>query len=85
MKHNNKVVSLFTALSASLLFAQGACAAVSAEQAATLKTTLTRSVASAPATPTAASRPGTAVTPRPIRLTKRAASAATRSPATSRC
>lgn len=41
MKHNNKVVSLLTALSASLLLAHGAVAAVPAEQAAMLKTSLT--------------------------------------------
>ncbi|WP_435608419.1 DUF1329 domain-containing protein [Pseudomonas knackmussii] len=41
MKHNKKVVSLLTALSASLLFAHGAMAAVSADEAAKLKTTLT--------------------------------------------
>ena len=41
MKHNKKVVSLLTALSASLLFAHGALAAVSAEEAGKLRTTLT--------------------------------------------
>ncbi|MDL2424624.1 DUF1329 domain-containing protein, partial [Pseudomonas sp. BAgro211] len=41
MKHNKKVVSLLTALSASLLFAHGAFGAVSAEEAGKLKTTLT--------------------------------------------
>ncbi|WP_069865308.1 MULTISPECIES: DUF1329 domain-containing protein [Pseudomonas] len=40
MKHK-KVVSLLTALSASLLFAHGALAAVSAEEAGKLRTTLT--------------------------------------------
>ncbi len=46
MKHNKKIVCLLTALSASLLFAHGAVAAVSAEEASAeeagkLKTTLT--------------------------------------------
>ena len=41
MKHNKKIVCLLTALSASLLFAHGAVAAVSAEEAGKLKTTLT--------------------------------------------
>ncbi|WP_447750111.1 DUF1329 domain-containing protein [Pseudomonas nicosulfuronedens] len=41
MNHNKKVVSLLTALSASLLFAHGAFGAVSAEEAGKLKTTLT--------------------------------------------
>ncbi|MED5611378.1 DUF1329 domain-containing protein [Pseudomonas sp. JH-2] len=41
MKHNKKLACLLTALSASLLFAHGALAAVSAEEAGKLKTTLT--------------------------------------------
>ncbi|MCF5722807.1 DUF1329 domain-containing protein [Pseudomonas syringae] len=41
MKHHNKIVSLLTALSASLMFAHGAMAAVSADEAAKLKTSLT--------------------------------------------
>ena len=41
MTPNNKTLRLLAALSTSLLLAQGALAAVSAEQAATLKTTLT--------------------------------------------
>jgi hypothetical protein len=41
MKHNKKIVALLTALSASLLFANGTFAAVSADEAAKLKTTLT--------------------------------------------
>ena len=41
MKHNKKFVSLLTALSASLFFAHGAMGAVSADEAAKLKSTLT--------------------------------------------
>ncbi|PVZ42528.1 DUF1329 domain-containing protein [Pseudomonas sp. CC120222-01a] len=41
MKHNNKIVSLLTALSASLIFAHGTYAAVTADEAAKLKSTLT--------------------------------------------
>lgn len=41
MNHSNKIVSLLTALSASLLIAHGAMAAVPADEAAKLKTSLT--------------------------------------------
>lgn len=84
MKHTYKIVSMLSALSAALLFAHGAMAAVSAEDAARLKTSLTPLGAERAGNASGSIPAGPAATPRPTRPIKRAASAVTRSPATSR-
>lgn len=84
MNHNKKFLAALTALSAALLFSHASMAAVSADQAATLKSTLAP-LGGERAGRMAASLLGLAVSPKSMLPTRTAVSEAIRMPAISLC
>jgi len=85
MNHNKKFLAALTALSAALLFSHASMAAVSADQAATLKSTLTPLGGERAGNADGSVLLGLAVSPKSMLPTRTAVSEAIRMPAISLC